>query len=136
MHHSEELYFPCVPNGCQNEQLSTKTIRDCMNNPQPYWSSHPIYAPGFLFFPLFAKVIMLWCGHVPAAAALCSWSFALLLCLPGCARQFNFTSMSLRGSRGSIRKAEQWSSSCFLHCSHFLCVHISDTCEYIFVSSP
>lgn len=52
------------------------------------------------------------------------WSFALLLCLPRCAPQFNFTSMSSHGSRGSTRKAEQWSSSCFLHCSNFLCVHI------------
>lgn len=52
------------------------------------------------------------------------WSFALLLCLPRCAPQFNFTSMSSHGSRGSTRKAEQWSSSCFLHCSNFSCVHI------------
>lgn len=48
-----------------------------MNNPQPCWSSHPIYAPGFLFSPLFAKVIILWCGHVPAAAALVFCSVAL-----------------------------------------------------------
>lgn len=39
-----------------------------MKNPHPYWSSHPIYTPRFLFFPLFAKVIMLWCGHVPTDA--------------------------------------------------------------------
>lgn len=69
MHRSGELYSHFsqrVPEGAAQYQ-----------NPQPYWSSHPIYAPRFLFFPLFAKVIMLWCGHVPTAAALVFCSVAL-----------------------------------------------------------
>lgn len=129
-----KTFFRFVHNRHLNELPRTKPItHGGRHHPPALLVFTPDLCSQTSFFPLFAKVVMFWCGRVPAAAALLFCSVALFAEMCS-AIQFHLP-VSHR-SWGSIREEEQWSSSCSLHCFHFLCVHISDTCEDTYVSSP
>lgn len=106
-----------------NEQLSTKHIMHCTS---PHPPTLLVFTPDLCSQVSFLSFICQ-SSYAPVSSFLPPqpWSSAPLLCLPRCARQFNFHLPVSDESWRSRRTEKQWSPSSFLRCFSFrVCTYL------------